>query len=224
VDNEPGLEETAFGKKPVSTIILVATTNRGKISELRQMLAMDSQLVSLDEVGPYPEVVEDGATFAENAHKKACEYAKNSGLWTISDDSGLVIDALGGDPGVHSARYCGETSTDRKEIDLKNIQKVLRLMIDIPAEQRGARFVCSLCLASPDQVLIETQGIFEGLISSEEKGETGFGYDPIFWIPTLKKTVAQLPPGQKNAISHRGQALQKFKPLLEKRLRLRTSE
>ncbi|MCH8218000.1 MAG: RdgB/HAM1 family non-canonical purine NTP pyrophosphatase [Planctomycetes bacterium] len=205
------------------TRILVATTNRGKIAELRQMLAMESQLVSLDEVGPFPEVVEDGATFAENARKKACEYAKISGLWTVSDDSGLVIDALRGAPGIHSARFCGETSADRSEVDRKNIYKVLELMVDVPPEQRTARFVCALCLADPDQVLIETQGTFEGLITSEPMGGLGFGYDPIFWVSTLKKTVAQLPPEQKNELSHRGQAIRRLKPKLEELLLLRAN-
>ena len=206
------------------TKILVATTNSGKIAELRQMLAMESQLVSLDEVGPFPEVVEDGATFAENARKKACEYAKSSGLWTVSDDSGLVIDALKGAPGIHSARFCGETSADRSEIDRKNIHKVLELMVGVPPERRTARFVCALCLSDPDEVLIETQGTFEGMITSEPMGGSGFGYDPIFWIPTLKMTVAQLSPEQKNELSHRGQAIRRLKPLLGKLLLLSANE
>ncbi len=205
------------------TKILVATTNSGKIAELRQMLSMESQLVSLDEVGPFPEVVEDGTTFAENARKKACEYAKISGLWTVSDDSGLVVDALRGDPGIYSARFCGETSADRSQIDRKNICKVLELMVDVPPERRTARFVCALCLAAPDEVLVETQGTLEGLITSEAMGESGFGYDPIFWIPTLKKTVAQLPPERKNELSHRGQAIRRLKPLLEKLLQSRAN-
>jgi len=198
--------------------ILVATTNPGKIAEIRAMLDLDVKWLSLSDFPDIPEVEEDGATFIENACKKAVGYAKATGLWTIADDSGLVIDALQGGPGIESARFSGQKGGDRKLIDHKNIAKVLKLLKGVPNKKRTARFVCSLCLASTDQILIETQGTLEGLITEKEIGENGFGYDPIFFVPRLKKTVAQLTREEKNAISHRGNAIRKLKPLLEELL------
>ncbi len=206
--------------------ILVATTNPGKAAELKAMLDLDVKWLSLTDFPGVPEVKEDGATFIENATKKALGYAKQTGLWTIADDSGLVIDALGGAPGIESARFSGQICEDRTLIDHKNIAKVLELLNGVPTEKRTARFVCSLCLAcpepvegaNPDQVLIQTQGTLEGLITEKEIGENGFGYDPVFFVPHLDKTVAQLTREQKNAISHRGSAIRKLKPLLEELL------
>ena len=182
------------------------------------MLDADVKWLSLSDFPEIPQVKEDGATFIENASKKAVGYAKATGLWTIADDSGLVIDALQGGPGIESARFSGQKGGDRKLIDHKNIAKVLKLLKGVPTKKRTARFVCSLCLASPDQILIETQGTLEGLITEKEIGENGFGYDPIFFVPRLKKTVAQLIREEKNAISHRGNAVRKLKPLLDKLL------
>ena len=198
--------------------ILVATTNPGKIAELRAMLDLDVQWVGLSDFAGIGEIKEDGATFAENARKKATGYAKATGLLTVADDSGLVVDALGGAPGVKSARFSGEKleGQDRTLIDHRNIAKVLRLLEGVAKEKRMARFVCCLCLASPEKVLVETQGTVEGLIAEEEIGENGFGYDPIFFVRHLNKTVAQLTSEEKNAISHRGNAIQKLKPLLER--------
>jgi XTP/dITP diphosphohydrolase len=197
--------------------ILVASTNPGKLAELRAMLDADVQWVSLAEFPDVGEVVEDGATFAENARKKAVEYAQATGLWTIADDSGLVIDALDGEPGVKSARYSGEKqpAAERTLLDHRNMAKVLKLMKDVRQDQRTARFVCRLCLAGPEKVLLETEGTVEGLITTEEIGENGFGYDPIFFVPQLGKTVAQLGAEEKNSISHRGNAIRKLKPLLD---------
>jgi len=197
--------------------ILVATTNPGKIAELRAMLDADVQWLDLSDFPNIAEIKEDGLTFAENARKKAIGYAKATGLWTIADDSGLVIDALGGEPGVKSARFSGEKSIndDGTLIDHRNIAKVLELLEDVPEEKRTARFFCCLCLASPEQILIETEGTLEGLITNKEIGKNGFGYDPIFFVPHLNKTVAQLTAEEKNAISHRGNAIRKLKPLLE---------
>ncbi len=194
--------------------ILVASTNPGKIAELRAMLGADVQWLSLSDFETIAEVKEDGLTFAENARKKAIGYAKATGLWTIADDSGLVIDALGGEPGVKSARFSGEKEADRKLLDRKNMTKVLGLLEGVPREKRTARFVCHLCLASPGKILIETKGELEGLIAESQIGENGFGYDPIFFVPNLNKTVAQLSREEKNAISHRGNAIRKLKPLL----------
>ena len=225
--------------------ILVASTNPGKIAELRAMLGDDVEWVSLSDFKGVEEIIEDGQSFAENARKKAASYAKATGLWTIADDSGLVVDVLDGAPGVKSSRF-SETTTgsrlrlgtpyggaettpqvsgakdkDRTLLDHKNMAKVLKLLEGVPAEKRTARFVCCLCLASPEELLIETEGTLEGFIAEKEMGESGFGYDPIFFVPQLGKTVAQLSREEKNAISHRGGATRKLKPLLEQLLRTR---
>jgi XTP/dITP diphosphohydrolase len=201
--------------------ILVATTNRGKMAELSAMLDADVQWLTLANFPAAPEVEEDGLTFAENARKKALGYAAATGLWTIADDSGLMVDALDGAPGIHSARFSGPKleGEARTLIDHRNIAKLLALLKDTPAEKRTCRFVCSLCLASPGEVLAETQGTLEGLIIDREQGENGFGYDPVFLVPSLGRTVAQLGAAEKNAISHRGQAVMKLKPLLLSLLR-----
>jgi len=216
--------------------ILVATTNAGKLAELRQMLgdvSSDIRWLSLRDYPDVPEVVEDGHTFAENARKKALGYAAATGLWTLADDSGLVIDALDGAPGVYSARFAadeysppakgeypegGRGSKDRHAIDIANYEKVLRLLKDTPPARRTARFVCRLTLAAPDRVLIETDGTVEGVIADAPAGSNGFGYDPIFYIPSLNRSAAQLDDAQKNDISHRGNAIRRFKPLLRELL------
>lgn len=202
-------------------VILVATTNPGKVRELKAMLDAPVEFKTLANFPGIGEVVEDGATFAENARKKAIEYAKATGLWTLADDSGLVVDALDGAPGVRSARFCGDVppGTDRKEIDLMNMAKLLELLKEVPAEARSARFCCSLCLARPDRVLLETHGKVEGRIIDEPAGKNGFGYDPVFWVPERNKTAAQLSDVEKNAISHRGNAIRELQPKLGKLLR-----
>jgi len=130
-----------------------------------------------------------------------------------------VVDALDGAPGIKSARFSGAKDRERTLLDHKNMAKVLKLLEDVPREERTARFVCHLCLASPDKILIETEGTIEGLITEREIGENGFGYDPIFFVPSLNKTVGQLTAEEKNAISHRGNAIRKLKPLLEQLLK-----
>jgi XTP/dITP diphosphohydrolase len=199
--------------------ILVASTNPGKLKELREMLGGDIEWVGLSDFPNVGEIEEDGKTFAENARKKAIGYAKATGLWTLADDSGLVIDAMGGQPGVKSARFSGDKEASRGLLDHKNMAKVLTLLQGAPKEKRTARFMCCLCLASPEKVLIETEGKLEGVITNEQAGENGFGYDPIFFVPELNKTVAQMTSVEKNAISHRGNAIRKFKPKLEELLR-----
>ncbi|OQA00493.1 MAG: dITP/XTP pyrophosphatase [Planctomycetes bacterium ADurb.Bin401] len=207
--------------------ILVATTNPGKLKEISEMLDFDIEWKSLADFPDIKEVEEDGKTFAENAQKKALGYAKQTGLWTLADDSGLVVDALGGLPGVNSARFSGQSRdnshpsrdsngavVNRDLIDHKNMAKLLSLMENIPDEKRTARFACCLCLAAPDKILAETSGSLQGTIIRKEQGTNGFGYDPIFYIPGLKKTVAQLDSEQKNNISHRGRAIEKLKPIL----------
>ena len=199
-----------------SRVILVATTNPGKVRELRALLGDAVEWKSLADFPGVGEVKEDGATFAENARKKALGYARATGLWTLADDSGLVVDALGGAPGVNSARFSGERAkgADRKVFDRRNMEKLLLLLRGVPREKRTARFTCCLCLAGPEKVLIETQGFLEGLITEEPAGTGGFGYDPVFFVPQLGKTVAQLGEQEKNAISHRGNAMRTLKPLL----------
>jgi len=157
--------------------ILIATRNPGKMAELSLMLDLYVDWLSLADFPDVPEVVEDGRTFEENARKKALSYSKATGCWTIADDSGLVIDALDGAPGVKSERFSGEPQPheERTLIDHRNCAKVLELLKDVPAEKRNARFVCSLCLASPAKVLIETQGRLEGLIAHNPIGVGGFG-------------------------------------------------
>ena len=201
--------------------ILVATTNPGKIAEMRAMLGGGVCWLGLADIERIDEIEEDGATFAENARKKALGYAEASGLWTIADDSGLMIDALGGAPGVKSARFSGDKlpGDERTLIDHRNIAKALELLKGVPKEKRTARFVCRLCLASPQKVLLETEGTLEGIITETEIGENGFGYDPILFVPNLNRTVAQLTSEEKNAISHRGNAIRKLMPLLEELLR-----
>jgi len=198
--------------------ILVASTNPGKIVELKAMLGADVKWHGMADFEGITEVKEDELTFAENARKKAAGYAKASDLWTIADDSGLVVDALGGAPGVKSARFSGAKDKDRSVLDHKNMAKVLKLLESVPKEKRTAKFVCCLCLASPEKILIETEGTLEGLINNKPVGENGFGYDPIFFVPRLNKTVAQLTAEEKNAISHRGNAVRKLKKLLNQLL------
>lgn len=200
--------------------ILVATTNPGKLAELSKMLSSvgtDIEWVSLREFPNAGEVEEDGDTFCANARKKAIGYARATGLWTIADDSGLVIDALGGDPGVYSARYAADecNSNDRKIIDTANYKKALRLLKDTPPPERTARFKCCLCLADDNEILLEAEGTVEGVITEAPVGDNGFGYDPIFYIPELKRTAAQLEDHEKNRISHRGNAIARLKPHLE---------
>ncbi|OHB60329.1 MAG: non-canonical purine NTP pyrophosphatase, RdgB/HAM1 family [Planctomycetes bacterium GWF2_42_9] len=202
--------------------ILVATTNQGKLKELSEMLDSDIEFKSLADFPDVKEVEEDGKTFAENARKKALGYASQTGLWTLADDSGLMVDALEGAPGVHSARFSGSKDKNRGLLDHKNMAKLLGLLEGVPDEKRTARFVCNLCLASPEKVLIETSGTLEGVIIREEQGANGFGYDPIFYVPSKKKTVAQLESNEKNEISHRGQAILHFKPLLRELLKKNT--
>jgi XTP/dITP diphosphohydrolase len=200
--------------------ILVATTNPGKVRELRALLAGDIEWKSLADFPGVGAVEEDGATFAENARKKATGYARATRLWTLADDSGLVVDALGGAPGVNSARFAGVRAegTDRKVLDRRNLEKLLSLLEGVPREGRTARFVCHLCLAEPHKVLLETQGTLEGMITEQPAGTGGFGYDPVFLVPGLGRTVAQLSDDEKNAISHRGNAMRRLKPLLEELL------
>ena len=199
------------------TVTLVfASRNRGKIAELRQLLAgLDLRVLSIDELGvDVPDVVEDADTFEGNAIKKAREVAAACGLPALADDSGLEVDALGGAPGVQSARYAGEPSDDDANND-----KLLDAMAEVPDDQRTARFRSVLALADGDTV-ITAEGSCEGQVLRERRGTGGFGYDPLFYVPELGATFAELGVGTKNDRSHRAQAMKAMKPLLIGHFRL----
>lgn len=191
--------------------LLLATANPGKIREYRHLLRdLPFKLVTLAEEDINAVVAEQGASFEENARLKAIAYARLSQLTSLADDSGLEIDALGGKPGVHSARFAGEKSTDETKIG-----NLLAKLKDVPKEKRTARFKCVIAIASPTGKVALCSGECHGLIALESRGEDGFGYDPIFYIPELDKTMAELPLEIKNQISHRGKAAQKARRLLE---------
>jgi XTP/dITP diphosphohydrolase len=194
--------------------ILIATTNPGKVNELRQLLNDSVNCVCLSDFQNIQDVVEDGKTFAQNARKKALDYAEQTGLLTLADDSGLEIDALAGLPGINTARFSGEKSDDRSLLDHKNMQKVLTMLKSVEWEKRTAKFVCAMCVANPGKVLTEVKGELSGIITTEEQGTNGFGYDPIFFVPKLNKTAAQLSKQEKNTISHRGKAIAELLPIL----------
>ena len=190
--------------------LLVATGNQGKLKEIQSLLGDSSiDLIGLDHLTDPPEVVEDGGTFSANARKKALEMAKFSGFLTLADDSGLVVDALNGAPGVFSARYAGEQGDDTA-----NNAKLLQESDAVADEKRQAAFHCVIALAWPDGRCETYDGQVSGLIMRGARGTGGFGYDPLFMVPEYGKTMAELPSAIKNRISHRGMALRKVIPLL----------
>jgi XTP/dITP diphosphohydrolase len=188
--------------------VLLATRNAGKVREIRQ-IAAGLPLVwhGLDEFSAVSDAEESGATFAENARLKALHYAAATGLDTLADDSGLEVDVLGGAPGVHSARYAGEPRNDSA-----NNRKLIAALAAVPLEQRTARFRCAMAFVRSGRVVAETSGAFEGVICDLPRGAGGFGYDPHFLVPEFGQTAAELPADQKNARSHRGQALRRMLP------------
>ena len=195
--------------------LLVATHNQGKVQEYAEMLTdFAGQWVGLDEIDIGWDVAETGRTFAENAILKATTYARESGLLTLADDSGLEVDALDGQPGVYTARFGGPDLTP-----VQRYQYLLALLADTPDDLRGARFKCVIALASPDALLGTTTGVCPGQIAQAPAGDGGFGYDPVFFLPEHGLTMAELPPGVKHQISHRGQALRKMAPLLATAIR-----
>ena len=187
--------------------IILATQNSGKVAEIKAILkALDVEVVSLDDVpGDSPDVIEDGDTFEANAKKKALAVARWAGMPALADDSGLVVPALGGDPGVHSSRYAGEDGNSEA-----NMALLLERMKEVPEAERLAYFVCALVLASPDGRTWQTGGRVDGLITFEKIGDGGFGYDPIFFYIPADKTFAQMGPEEKNRFSHRHRALEAF--------------
>lgn len=199
--------------------LIVATGNPGKLREIRAELAdAPVEVKGLADLETRPaEPEETGADFAENARIKARYYAEHTGCWCLADDSGLAVDALDGAPGVRSARFAADeapASAGRAEIDQANNAKLLRLLDDVPDDQRSARFVCHLVLADPKRVIVETFDTVEGVISRTPAGDNGFGYDPLFFVPDLGCTTAELSPETKNEISHRGKAVRHFAGLL----------
>jgi XTP/dITP diphosphohydrolase len=195
--------------------VLLATGNRKKAAEivaiLREGEGPVTEFASLADFPGLPEVVEDGDTFLANARKKAHPAAKETGLPTLGEDSGLEVDALGGAPGIYSARYAGEDAADGD-----NSRKLLEEMRDVPAGKRGARYRCVAVLAWPDGREVTADGSCEGEIAREPRGDGGFGYDPVFLLGD-GRMMAELTPEEKDAISHRGRALRKLRTLLEEK-------
>ena len=198
----------------MSRRVIFTTGNKGKMNEIRQILSdMDLELLSMKEAGIDIEIVEDGSSFEENAIIKAKAVAACTDAIVLADDSGLEIDYLNGEPGIYSARYMGEDTP----YSVKNRNFIERLQ-GVPAEKRTARFVCVIAAAMPDGEVFTTKGVIEGQIAEEPRGENGFGFDPIFYVPEYGCTTAELSEEQKNEISHRGKALTAMKEELRKRI------
>ena len=190
--------------------IVFATTNEGKVKEIKEILGdFPIEVVSMKEMGITADIEENGATFEENSLIKARALAKLTGLPALADDSGLEVDYLNGEPGIYSARYLGRDT----DYDYKN-NYIIDKLSGAKGEDRSARFVCVISLVLPDGREFVERGVVEGLIGYEQKGENGFGYDPIFYLPEYGKTSAELPPEKKNKISHRGKALTAMKKLI----------
>lgn len=200
--------------------VLVATRNPGKLREYAELLAdLDTggllvEWLSLADAGIDDEVDETGETMEENARLKAAAYARLSGLLTLADDSGLEVDALGGAPGVHSARFSGPGAND-----MDRYVKLLDLLRDVPTAERGAQFRCVVAVCTPEGEMHTAEGICRGQIAYEPRGTHGFGYDPVFYLPGLRMTLAEAGPEIKNHISHRAQALAAIRPTLERLIR-----
>jgi XTP/dITP diphosphohydrolase len=185
--------------------LLLATTNRGKLREYRHLLkGLPFVLVTPTDEGMDITVDEKEKTFEDNARLKAATYSKLSGLVTLADDSGLEVDALDGGPGIVSARFAGEQASDKDRVE-----RLLTKLKDIPWEKRTARFICVIAIATPEGRTELCEGECQGLIAFESRGENGFGYDPVFYLPEFGKTIAELSLETKNQVSHRGEAARK---------------
>lgn len=190
--------------------IVVGTSNRGKVAEIAAALAaLPVEVLSLEAFPDVPEAEENGDTFAANAVMKATHYALHTGRPCLADDSGLEVDALGGAPGVYSARYAGPGGGD----EACNA-KLLAALADVPAEGRTARFRCVLAYVDPEGALLTAEGTCEGVILAAPRGTGGFGYDPLFHFPAAGKTLAEMTVAEKNAVSHRGQAVRNMATML----------
>lgn len=192
--------------------LLLATTNRGKVAEYRYLFrGLPFEMVTPIEQGITVEVSEGNISMEQNARHKATRYAELSDLLTVADDSGLEVDALCGEPGILAARYAGEHASDRDRIEY-----LLSKLQGTPREQRTARFRCVIAVATPQGIVETCEGVCHGVIAFEPKGENGFGYDPIFYLPELDKTMAELSSEAKNQISHRARAAQQACRVLER--------
>jgi len=190
--------------------IVLATRNRDKIREIKKMLnGIDVRLLSLDDFPGCPRVVEDGETLEANAKKKALVVSQYTKKLSLAEDTGLEVEALSGAPGIHSARFAGDNVTYED-----NNKKLLKLMEKLSLGERRARFRCVAVLAKPDGGVVTCEGVCEGIIAFEMKGESGFGYDPLFLLPEYGKTFAELGEEMKNKISHRARALAKIKKII----------
>jgi len=193
-----------------SILLVIATRNHGKIHEIGELLKnFPLKLKNLDDFGSIPDVIEDGDTFDENAYKKASFTARILGLPALADDSGLLVEALGGAPGIHSARYAGENATDEQRCS-----KILHKMEG--QTNRKAAFECVISIAVPSGLALTYEARCEGLVAMRPAGLNGFGYDPIFYYPPLKKTFAELSRAEKSQISHRGKALRELQGEFDK--------
>lgn len=200
--------------------LVIATKNLKKAAEIKQMLAgLDLDITTLRDYGSSPEIIEDADSFEGNAIKKAVIAARYTGKMALADDSGLVVNALGNEPGILSARYAGIHGNDRK-----NITKLLRRMRNLNGEKRTAEFVCVVALAQPAGLLKVVQGKCRGTIIRQRRGKNGFGYDPVFYFPRLKKTFAELLPEIKNKVSHRNRAIARARLELKKILESEKNE
>lgn len=201
-----------MGEKMSKKKLVFATGNQGKVDEFRQMLGDEFEICSMKDLDVQVDIVEDGQTFEENAVIKARTVMKATGEMVLADDSGFEVDCLNREPGIYSARYMGEDTP----YSVKNAE-LIRRCEGVPEERRGARFVCVIACAYPDGTVDTATGVIEGKIAHEPRGEHGFGYDPIFYLPERGCTTGEMLPEEKNAISHRGQAIRKMVEILRKR-------
>ncbi|MFH0753863.1 MAG: XTP/dITP diphosphatase [Candidatus Omnitrophota bacterium] len=191
--------------------LLIATKNKGKVREIADILSpLGFKVTSLLDHAGMPEIIEDAETFRGNAAKKAVVIARDTGVLVMGEDSGLEVDALGGRPGIYSARYSGENATDESNNDL-----LLKELAGVPPEKRSARYRCAMALADKDALIDVVEGTCEGFITSQRCGSNGFGYDPLFLIPSYQRTFGELDLAIKHTLSHRANALHKFLKLLE---------
>ncbi len=193
--------------------MIFATGNQGKMKEIKAILGdIGEEIISMKEAGIDIDIVENGSTFEENAIIKAKAIMEVTGQLVLADDSGLEVDALNKEPGIYSARYLGEDTS----YDIKN-RDIIRRLEGVEGDDRSARFVCVIAAAFPDGEIVTTRGTIEGLITKEQLGENGFGFDPIVYVPEYGMTTGQMDPDLKNSISHRGKALTAMKKILEER-------
>ena len=193
--------------------LVVATRNRGKLVEIKKMLGESEigiEVLSLGDYPDMPETVEDGVTFEQNAVKKAVEVSKYTGLLAMADDSGLEVDFLGDKPGVYSARFAGDNATNEE-----NNKKLLEMMKGVKWENRTARFKCVMAICIPNKKVYTAEGVCDGYILDEPRGDKGFGYDPLFYYPEFKKTFAELDMYEKNKVSHRSKAFKESLKILK---------